>query len=158
MKIPALLLAAAALAAISPSSADAKGCLKGAAVGGVAGHYAGHHGVLGAAAGCLYGRHHAKEQARPAAAGPAPRRPGKDVTATAGARDLVMVGHDARAVIAMAAVRSPADGYWVAAFAGDDGGVWLPVVQVGPGCVGKPRPAPATSGREPASARPRPAQ
>jgi hypothetical protein len=25
---------------------------------------AGHHGVLGAAAGCLYGRHHAKEQER----------------------------------------------------------------------------------------------
>jgi hypothetical protein len=33
-------------------------------VGGVAGHYAGHHGVLGAAAGCLYGRHHANEQER----------------------------------------------------------------------------------------------
>src|SRR6185312_4667468 len=63
MKIPALLLAAA-LAAIPLSSADAKGCLKGAAVGGVAGHYAGHHGLLGAAAGCLYGRHHAKQQAR----------------------------------------------------------------------------------------------
>ena len=41
-----------------------KGCLKGAVVGGVAGHYAGHHGVLGAAAGCLYGRHRAKEQER----------------------------------------------------------------------------------------------
>ena len=46
------------------SPADAKGCLKGAAVGGVAGHYAGHHGVLGAAAGCLYGRHRANEQER----------------------------------------------------------------------------------------------
>ena len=33
-------------------------------VGGVAGHYAGHHGMLGAAAGCLYGRHRAKEQER----------------------------------------------------------------------------------------------
>src|SRR6185437_14761448 len=64
MKIPAMLLAAAALAAIPLSSADAKGCLKGAAAGGVAGHYAGHHGLLGAAAGCLYGRHHAKQQAR----------------------------------------------------------------------------------------------
>ena len=64
MKIPALLLAAAALVAVSASSADAKGCLKGAAVGGVAGHYAGHHGLLGAAAGCLYGRHRANEQAR----------------------------------------------------------------------------------------------
>ena len=51
-----------ALAAISP--ADAKGCLKGAVVGGVAGHYAGHHGVLGAAAGCLYGRHRSNEQDR----------------------------------------------------------------------------------------------
>jgi hypothetical protein len=41
-----------------------KGCVKGAVVGGVAGHYAGHHGVLGAIAGCAYGRHRAKEQAR----------------------------------------------------------------------------------------------
>jgi hypothetical protein len=41
--------------------ADAKGCIKGAIVGGVAGHYAGHHGVLGAAAGCLVGRHMAKQ-------------------------------------------------------------------------------------------------
>ena len=55
-------MAALALAAISP--ADAKGCLKGAVVGGVAGHYAGHHSVLGAAAGCLYGRHRANEQDR----------------------------------------------------------------------------------------------
>jgi hypothetical protein len=29
----------------------------------VAGHYAGHHGMLGAAAGCLYGRHRANDQA-----------------------------------------------------------------------------------------------
>jgi hypothetical protein len=55
------IIAASACAA---NSAEAKGCLKGAAVGGVAGHYAGHHGVLGAAAGCLYGRHRAKEQER----------------------------------------------------------------------------------------------
>ena len=61
MKIVATLLALAALS-LAASSADAKGCLKGAAVGGVAGHYAGHHGVLGAAAGCLYGRHRANEQ------------------------------------------------------------------------------------------------
>jgi len=33
-------------------------------VGGVAGHYAGHHGTIGALAGCAYGRHRAKEQAR----------------------------------------------------------------------------------------------
>jgi hypothetical protein len=63
MKIRAILLALATLT-IATGSADAKGCLKGAMVGGVAGHYAGHHGVLGAAAGCLYGRHRAKEQDR----------------------------------------------------------------------------------------------
>jgi hypothetical protein len=63
MKIIATLLVVAALS-LAAQSADAKGCLKGAAVGGVAGHYAGHHGVLGAAAGCLYGRHRANEQER----------------------------------------------------------------------------------------------
>ena len=50
------------LAAVT--SAEAKGCLKGAAVGGAAGHYAGHHGVLGAAAGCIVGRHEANKHAR----------------------------------------------------------------------------------------------
>jgi len=55
-------VAALALASISP--ADAKGCIKGAVVGGVAGHYAGHHALVGAAAGCLYGRHRAKEKER----------------------------------------------------------------------------------------------
>jgi hypothetical protein len=64
MKSLAALFAVAALALAATSPADAKGCLKGAVVGGVAGHYAGHHGVLGAAAGCLYGRHRAKEQER----------------------------------------------------------------------------------------------
>jgi hypothetical protein len=62
MKTVATLFAVVALSMAVASSADAKGCLKGAVVGGVAGHYAGHHGVLGAAAGCLYGRHRAKEQ------------------------------------------------------------------------------------------------
>jgi hypothetical protein len=57
---PAMLAALLVLGA--GSAANAKGCIKGAIVGGVAGHYAGHHGVLGAAAGCLYGRHRAKEQ------------------------------------------------------------------------------------------------
>jgi outer membrane lipoprotein SlyB len=54
----------------APSPAQAKGCIKGALVGGVAGHYAGHHGVLGAAAGCIIGRHQAKrqQQANPSAA------------------------------------------------------------------------------------------
>ena len=64
MKTAFALAAVAALALASTSPADAKGCLKGAAVGGVAGHYAGHHGLLGAAAGCLYGRHRANEQDR----------------------------------------------------------------------------------------------
>jgi hypothetical protein len=63
MKTIATLLAVAAFA-LAANAAEAKGCLKGAAVGGVAGHMAGHHGVLGAAAGCLYGRHRAKEQER----------------------------------------------------------------------------------------------
>jgi hypothetical protein len=60
--VTAFTVAALALAAGAP--ANAKGCIKGAIVGGVAGHYAGHHGVLGAAAGCLYGRHRANEQDR----------------------------------------------------------------------------------------------
>jgi hypothetical protein len=48
-----------AMMGLMPAPASAKGCLKGAVVGGVAGHYAGHHGFLGAAAGCLIGRHEA---------------------------------------------------------------------------------------------------
>ena len=59
------LVAAGALALLGSSNpAAAKGCVKGAVVGGVAGHYAGHHGLLGAAAGCLVGRHEAKKRAR----------------------------------------------------------------------------------------------
>jgi hypothetical protein len=46
------------------SPAAAKGCIRGAFVGGVAGHYVAHHGVLGAAAGCLVGRHEAKKRER----------------------------------------------------------------------------------------------
>jgi hypothetical protein len=60
-----LIIAATAFAlAFGISSADAKGCLKGAAVGGTAGHFAGHHGLLGAAAGCVVGRHEANKAAR----------------------------------------------------------------------------------------------
>jgi len=33
-------------------------------VGGTAGHFAGHHGVLGAAAGCVIGRHEANKRAK----------------------------------------------------------------------------------------------
>jgi hypothetical protein len=42
--------------------AQAKGCIKGALIGGTAGHFAGHHGLLGAAAGCVIGRHEANRQ------------------------------------------------------------------------------------------------
>ena len=63
MKTIATLFTIAALT-LAANAADAKGCIKGAVVGGVAGHYAGHHGALGAAAGCLYGRHRANEQGR----------------------------------------------------------------------------------------------
>ena len=54
--------AAIIFALATVTSAEAKGCLKGAAVGGVAGHYAGHHGFLGAAAGCVIGRHEANKR------------------------------------------------------------------------------------------------
>ena len=64
MKTTITALLAVAAMAFAAGSAEAKGCLKGAVVGGVAGHYAGHHGVLGAAAGCLYGRHRANQQDR----------------------------------------------------------------------------------------------
>ncbi len=50
--------------AVSVMPADAKGCIKGAVVGGIAGHYAGHHGLIGAAAGCAYGRHEANKRDR----------------------------------------------------------------------------------------------
>jgi hypothetical protein len=49
--------------ALGTTGVEAKGCIKGALVGGVAGHYAGHHGLLGAAAGCIAGRHLAKRRA-----------------------------------------------------------------------------------------------
>ncbi len=62
-----LLIAAGTVALMlgTFAPAQAAGCLKGAAVGGVAGHVAGH-GVLGAAAGCVVGRHQANKSARQA--------------------------------------------------------------------------------------------
>jgi len=47
--------------ALSPVSAEAKGCIKGAIVGGIAGHMAGH-GKIGAVAGCIIGRHEANKR------------------------------------------------------------------------------------------------
>jgi hypothetical protein len=64
MRSVAIILAALAISAASYQSADAKGCLKGAAVGGTAGHFAGHHELLGAAAGCVIGRHEANKRER----------------------------------------------------------------------------------------------
>lgn len=50
-------------------NANAAGCLKGAAVGGVGGHFVGKgHAVLGAAGGCLVGRHIANKKAKDEAA------------------------------------------------------------------------------------------
>jgi hypothetical protein len=49
-------------ALLSSAPADAKGCLKGAIAGGAVGHYTVHHGLLGAAAGCLIGRHEAAKR------------------------------------------------------------------------------------------------
>jgi hypothetical protein len=56
--------AAVFLTLATATFADAKGCIKGAVVGGTAGHFAGHHGVLGAAAGCIIGRHEANKHTR----------------------------------------------------------------------------------------------
>jgi phage tail tape-measure protein len=58
--ISSLLLSAM----LTTAPANAKGCLTGAAAGGAVGHYAGHHGLLGAAAGCLIGRHEAAKRQR----------------------------------------------------------------------------------------------
>jgi hypothetical protein len=63
--------------ALAATPASAKGCLKGAVVGGVAGHYAGHHGIIGAAVGCLVGRHHAKKRAQAYRASPQYERAGR---------------------------------------------------------------------------------
>ncbi|MEB0010886.1 hypothetical protein QN379_06510 [Glaciimonas sp. Gout2] len=57
------VLACALTLAGTSGLVEAKGCLKGAAVGGVAGHVAGHHAVLGAAGGCVVGRHMANKKA-----------------------------------------------------------------------------------------------
>ena len=65
MKLSLCIIAIGAFALIGNAGpASAKGCIKGAVVGGVAGHYAGHHGFLGAAAGCVIGRHEANKRAR----------------------------------------------------------------------------------------------
>ena len=55
-----LVIGTAVLGLAFSSAAHAKGCIKGAIVGGVAGSIAGH-GKVGAAAGCVIGRHEANK-------------------------------------------------------------------------------------------------
>lgn len=61
---PIIKCSAIILTLAAGTPANAKGCLKGAVVGGIAGHYTVHHGLLGAAAGCIIGRHEAKKRAQ----------------------------------------------------------------------------------------------
>jgi parvulin-like peptidyl-prolyl isomerase len=68
MKLTTFAAVLAACLAVAAPAANAKGCLKGAVVGGAAGHVAHHHGLLGATAGCLIGRQHAKKKDRELAA------------------------------------------------------------------------------------------
>lgn len=69
MRIRLSLLFASLALTLTASQSQAAGCLKGAAVGGVGGHFVGSgHAVLGAAGGCLVGRHMANKKARQDAA------------------------------------------------------------------------------------------
>jgi hypothetical protein len=64
MKTIAAISTVMLAATLMSAPAQAKGCLKGAVVGGAVGHYTHHHGLLGAAAGCLIGRHEAAKRER----------------------------------------------------------------------------------------------
>jgi hypothetical protein len=64
MKSIIAISSVALLILAAPGPADAKGCIKGALMGGAVGHYTAHHGLLGAAAGCLIGRHEAHKRER----------------------------------------------------------------------------------------------
>lgn len=69
MKIRFTLVFASLALTLAASQSQASGCLKGAAVGGVGGHFVGRgHAVLGAAGGCLVGRHMANKKAKEDAA------------------------------------------------------------------------------------------
>jgi outer membrane lipoprotein SlyB len=69
MKIKFTLAFAALALTLAAGQSHAAGCLKGAAVGGVGGHFVGSgHAVLGAAGGCLVGRHMANKKAKEDAA------------------------------------------------------------------------------------------
>jgi hypothetical protein len=64
MRILGILTAFLVVLSAAATPVSAKGCIKGAIVGGAAGHYAHHHGLIGAAAGCIIGRHHAHKRER----------------------------------------------------------------------------------------------
>jgi outer membrane lipoprotein SlyB len=64
MKMIVVISSVLLSAMLATVPANAKGCLTGAVAGGAVGHYAGHHGLLGAAAGCLIGRHEASKRQR----------------------------------------------------------------------------------------------
>lgn len=69
MKIKLTLFFSALALTLAAGQSHAAGCLKGAAVGGVGGHFVGNgHAVLGAAGGCLVGRHMANKKANEDAA------------------------------------------------------------------------------------------
>lgn len=69
MKIRSTLVFVGLALALAAGQSQAAGCLKGAAVGGVGGHLVGSgHAVLGAAGGCLVGRHVANKKAKEDAA------------------------------------------------------------------------------------------
>ena len=63
-RIAAACAALLPLAALTPTSVEAKGCLRGAAAGAVAGHMAHHHAIAGAMIGCAAVHHHYARKAK----------------------------------------------------------------------------------------------
>ena len=72
-----LIICTAVLGLAFSSAAQAKGCIKGAIVGGVTGSVAGH-GKVGAAAGCVIGRHEANKADAEKTSPQAPNSASKD--------------------------------------------------------------------------------
>lgn len=69
MKIRSTLVFAGLTLALAAAQSQAAGCLKGAAVGSIGGNFVGSgHAMLGAAGGCLVGRHVADKKAKEDAA------------------------------------------------------------------------------------------
>jgi hypothetical protein len=68
LRLAAACAALLPLAAMVPTTAEAKGCLRGAAAGAVAGHMAHHHAIAGAMIGCAAVHHHYAKKAHAQAA------------------------------------------------------------------------------------------